>query len=285
MQGGEFPAALADAGQHRNTGVSPITFFEDQVCNLEIIHQFHRVGLLHCRINQWAPVILWLKNCREEPVIVLSPMGQDEVAPSIVCVLFKFIIVELQSGAANTVMQAYPCWVVVGVEVIWLCIPHIAGGVDEAVRQVCGNGHGTPEVADEEAKGVLLARVTPCLNSITHCLEVNLYVLDEVQNLVQSIQVGLNPVDNKSHVDIGDLLMLAVCLEDQEDGSGPAYFRRALQLGGPECAFGDEFLQTVKRDALHVECSSYRTEADITQIESVLTMESLPWDGAWVLQH
>ena len=41
----------------------------------------------------------------------------------------------------------------------------------------------------------------------------------------------------------------------------------------------------VKGDALHVECSSYGTEADVPQIESVLTMESLPRDGAWVLQH
>ena len=63
-------------------------------------------------------------------------------------------------------VQACPHWVVVGVKVIWLGVPHIAVGVDEAVRQVHWNGHGAPEVADKEAKGVLLAGVTRSLNSI-----------------------------------------------------------------------------------------------------------------------
>ena len=89
-----------------------------------------------------------------------------------------------------------------------------------------------PKVADKEAKGMPLARVTSGLKSVMRCLEVDLYVLDEVQNLVWSIQVGLDPEDNESHVDICDLLMLAVCLEDQEDGRSPAELRRALQLGG-----------------------------------------------------
>ena len=41
----------------------------------------------------------------------------------------------------------------------------------------------------------------------------------------------------------------------------------------------------VKRDVLHAEGSSYGTKANVPQIESVLTLESLPWDGALVLQH
>ena len=97
---------------------------------------------------------------------------QDEVDPSIVCMLFRFIIVELQSGASHQV--------VAGVKVIQLCVPHIAGGVDEAVRWVCGDGHSTPKVADKKAKGVPLAGIASSLKSITHCLKVNLYVLDEV---------------------------------------------------------------------------------------------------------
>ena len=55
--------------------------------------------------------------------------------------------------------------------------------------------------------------------------------------------------------------------------------------GGHECALSNEFLQMVKRDALHAKCSSYGTKANVPQIESILTLESLPWDGAWVLQH
>ena len=227
-------------------------------------------------------MILWLKNHREEPVIILSPTGQDEVAPRVLFELFGVIIGKLQCGVANAVVQMHPHQVVAGLEVVWLCIPHIAGWVDEAVRQVCGNEHGAPEVADKEAKGTPLARVTPSLKSIMHHLEVDLYVLDKVQNLVQSIQVGLDPVDNESHVDICDLLMLAVCLEDQEDGSSPTELRSALQSGGHECALSDEFPQAAKGDALHVECLSYGTEADVPQIESILTMESLLRDGAGV---
>ena len=40
--------------------------------------------------------------------------------------------------------------------------------------------------------------------------------------------MGLDPADYESHIDICDLLMLAVCLEDQEDGSSPAELWSAL---------------------------------------------------------
>ena len=53
-------------------------------------------------------------------------------------------------------------------------------------------------------------------------------------------------------------------------------------MGGHECTLGDEFLQMVKRDALHVEGSSYGTKANIPQIESVLTLEGVTQDGALV---
>ena len=56
-------------------------------------------------------------------------------------------------------------------------------------------------------------------------------------------------------------------------------------MGVHECALGDEFLQMVKRDALHVEGLSYGTKVNIPQIESVLTLEGFPWDGALVHQH
>ena len=55
--------------------------------------------------------------------------------------------------------------------------------------------------------------------------------------------------------------------------------------GGHERTLSDEFPQMVKRDVLLVEGSSYGTKVHIPHVESVLTLESLPQDGAWVLQH
>ena len=55
--------------------------------------------------------------------------------------------------------------------------------------------------------------------------------------------------------------------------------------GGHERALGDEYPQTVKRDVLHVEGSSYGTKANIPQIETILTLEGVLWDGALVCQH
>ena len=55
--------------------------------------------------------------------------------------------------------------------------------------------------------------------------------------------------------------------------------------GQHERTLSDEFPQTIKRDALHVQGLSYGTKANIPKVESVLTLEGLPWDGAWVLQH
>ena len=90
------------------------------------------------------------------------------------------VIGELQCGMTYAVVQVCSSWVVVGVKVVWLYIPHIARGVNEAVRWVCGDRHGTPIVADKEAKGTPLSGVTPGLESITCHLEVNLYVLNKV---------------------------------------------------------------------------------------------------------
>ena len=56
-------------------------------------------------------------------------------------------------------------------------------------------------------------------------------------------------------------------------------------MGEHECTLGDEFPQMVKKDALHAEGSSYGTKVNFPQIESVLTLESVPWHGALVLQH
>ena len=78
------------------------------------------------------------------------------------------------------VVQACSGQVVVGVKVIWLYVPHIAHGVNEAVRWVLRDRHGAPMVADKEAKGTPLAGVTPSLKSIVCCLEVDLYILNKI---------------------------------------------------------------------------------------------------------
>ena len=94
--------------------------------------------------------------------------------------LVGIIVGELQGGTTYAAVQACSSWVVVGVKVIWLYIPHITHQVDEAVRQVHGDRHGAPIVADKEAKGTPLAGIVPSLKSIIHHLEVNLYVPNEV---------------------------------------------------------------------------------------------------------
>ena len=55
--------------------------------------------------------------------------------------------------------------------------------------------------------------------------------------------------------------------------------------GRHERTLSDEFPQMVKRDALHAEGSSYGTKVNVPEVESILTLEGLLQDGAWVLQH
>ena len=57
--------------------------------------------------------------------------------------------------------------------------------------------------------------------------------------------------------------MLAVCLEDQENGSHPTEFGGPLRSRGHECALGKEGAQAIEGEALHVEHSSQGTEADV----------------------
>ena len=50
--------------------------------------------------------------------------------------------------------------------------------------------------------------------------------------------------------------------------------------GGHECTLSDEFPQTVKRDALYAQGLFYGSKANVLKVESVLTLEGLPQDGA-----
>ena len=114
-------------------------------------------------------------------------MGQDEATPDIFSMLFGIIVTELQGGAAYTMMQAHPCRTVAGVEMIRFKAFDVTGGIQQAIRRVHGDGHSAAEIVHEKAIGAPLAGVAPGLEGITHCLEVTLYVLDEIGDLAGAI--------------------------------------------------------------------------------------------------
>ena len=91
--------------------------------------------------------------------------------------------------------------------------------------------------------------------------------------------MGLNVADYKSYVDVGDLLMLVLHLEDEENGCCPTELEGALHCGGHEHTLCDGFPQVVKGNMLHVEGMLYRAEADVPQVETVLAVESVPQYG------
>ena len=86
-------------------------------------------------------------------------------------------------------------------------------------------------------------------------------------------------MDYKTYIDIGDLLMLVIRLEDKENGCCTAELEGALCCGGHKCTLCNEFLQVVKGNALHVEGTLYRAEADVPQVETILAVESAPRYG------
>ena len=132
-------------------------------------------------------MVLWLQNSRVQPIIVLHTTGQDEVTPDVFSVLFGIIVTELQGGVAYTTMQTCPCGTVAGVEMIRFSTFDVTDGIHQAVGRLHGDGHSTTEIVHEKAIGVPLAGVAPGLESIEHCLEVTLYVLDEIEDLAGAI--------------------------------------------------------------------------------------------------
>ena len=84
------------------------------------------------------------------------------MAPGIFSVLVGIIIHILQRGTTYAVEQAFSSWYVAGVKVVWLHVPHVACGVNEAVMWVHGDGHCAPIVADKKTKDVPLALRASC---------------------------------------------------------------------------------------------------------------------------
>ena len=114
-------------------------------------------------------------------------MGQNEVTPDVVSALFGIIVTELQGGAAYTMMQAHPCGAVVGVKMIWFNAFDVTGGVHQAIGRIRGDEHNATEIVHEKAISAPLAGVAPGLEGVMHCLEVTLYVLDEIVDLAGTI--------------------------------------------------------------------------------------------------
>ena len=114
-------------------------------------------------------------------------MGQDEATPDVLRMLFGIIVTELQGSVAYTKMQACPHRTVVSVKMIGFNTFDVTGGVRQAIGRVHGDGHNATEIVHKKAIGMPLAGVTPGLESITHHLEVALYVLDEIVDLAGAI--------------------------------------------------------------------------------------------------
>ena len=160
-------------------------------------------------------------------------------------------------------MQVHPCRTVAGVKIIWFNTFYITGGIHQAIRWVSGDGHGTIEIVYKKAKGMPLAGIAPGLESITCHLKVDLYVFDEIEDLFRGIQVRLNSVDHEPHVNIGNFFVLAVHLENQENGGHSAELEGSLKLRRYEHPICKELPQAIKGEALHAERSSQETKADV----------------------
>ena len=101
--------------------------------------------------------------------------------------LFGIFVTELQGGVAYTTMQVHPHRTVVGVEMIRFNTFDITGGIHQAIGRVRGDEHSAAEIVHKKTIGMPLAGVAPGLQSITCCLEVTLYVLDEIMDLAGAI--------------------------------------------------------------------------------------------------
>ena len=109
------------------------------------------------------------------------------MTPYIFSALLGIIITELQGGSAYTTMQACPHRTVPSVEMIGLNAFDVTGGVHQTIGRVHWNGHNATEIVHKKAIGMPLAGVMPGLESVTHCPEVTLYVLDEVIDLAGAV--------------------------------------------------------------------------------------------------
>ena len=148
-------------------------------------------------------------------VVVLRPTWYDEATASIFSALLGIGVTELAGGSAYTTVQAHLHGTVLGVEVIELSAFDICCGIHETIGRVHGDGHNAAEIIHKEAIGASLAGIAPSLEGIACLLEIDIYVSDEVIDLVGAVEVAINLADHKSHVDIDNPLVLVVRLEHE----------------------------------------------------------------------
>ena len=173
----------------------PITSFEDGVCGPEVAHHLHRAGLPSDRIYQRAAVVPQLQYRRIQTVVILHPMWYDEATPCIFSVLLGISVTELQGGSAYTTVQACPRGTVPSVEVIGLSDFDVCCGIHQTIGRVRWDRHNAAQIIHKEAIGTPLASIVPGLESIVHLLEIDIYVLDEVIDLVGAVEVAIDSVD------------------------------------------------------------------------------------------
>ena len=101
------------------------------------------------------------------------------------------------------------------VEVIELSTFDICHGIHQTIGRVHGDRHNATEIIHEEAIGTSLAGIAPGLEDIAHLLEIDIYVLDEVVDLVGAVEVAINSANHESHINIDNTLVLAVCQEHE----------------------------------------------------------------------
>ena len=109
--GDKSSAASVRPGHLPNTRKSPTNF-----CGLKVAHHLHRAGLPSDGIYQQATVVPWLQDSGIQLVIVLHPVGYDEVTPCIFSALLGISVTELQGGVAYTTVQACPHGTVLSVK-------------------------------------------------------------------------------------------------------------------------------------------------------------------------
>ena len=193
----------------------PVTPFEDGVCGPEVGHHLHRACFPSDGIYQGAAVVPQLQYSGKQTVVVLCSVWYDEATPSIFSVLLGIGVTELQGGSAHTTVQAHPHGTVVSVEVIGLSAFDICPGIHQTIGRVRGDGHNAAEIIHEEAIGTSLAGITPSLEGIACLPEINIYVLDEVVDLVGAVEVAIDSANHEFHVNIDNTLVLTVHLEHE----------------------------------------------------------------------
>ena len=200
----------------------PVTSFEDGVRGPEVTHHLHRAGIPSDGIYQRAVVVLQLQYSGKQTVVILHPAWYDEVTPCIFSAQLGISVTELQGGSAYTMVQAHPCGTVLSVKVIGLSALDVCCGIHQTIGRVRWDRHNTAEIIHEEAIGAPLAGIASSLESAVHLPEVDIYVLDEVVDLVGAVEAAINSADHESHVNIDNSLVLAVCMLDCGDVNVPS---------------------------------------------------------------